>query len=440
MKQNAIFTTSTIMPSAESEIGNDASQSDTDCNLGKAEFDDFDGKQAWVVVTAAACSLFVYLGVLYSWGVMQVRLLETSSTSLTTLMFIGSLASSFMVSVSIPAGLVVQRIGYRMTALTGAMMMGLGEFLASWLTHHVEALFIVHGVMFGMGGGLSIFAVSTAPIRWFRKHRGLSMGIVLGGGSVGSAVMSVVTTVLVKHVDVAWTFRILGFLLWAVCIPSAFLIRPPPGSDNSHLQLQWFRFRDFKFLILLLGTACATFPLFIPPYFIPIFARTVTSWEHAAVLGLAVWNVASTIGRVGAGHLSDCLLGPMNSLVLCLLLTGLSMLVVWPFASSMAVLMCFIVLNGIGCGAFFSLVPVVLGSAFGATNVLGTIPLIWTTWFFGFFFGSPIGSGLYSLAGRGDSVEAYRPAAYYGGAMSLMGMLFILAVRLMQNKTVFTKV
>ncbi|EGY23292.1 uncharacterized protein VDAG_04730 [Verticillium dahliae VdLs.17] len=379
MKQNAIFTTSTIMPSAESEIGNDASQSDTDCNLGKAEFDDFDGKQAWVVVTAAACSLF--LDITYDADVHR----------LTSVVFHG-------------------------------------------------ALFIVHGVMFGMGGGLSIFAVSTAPIRWFRKHRGLSMGIVLGGGSVGSAVMSVVTTVLVKHVDVAWTFRILGFLLWAVCIPSAFLIRPPPGSDNSHLQLQWFRFRDFKFLILLLGTACATFPLFIPPYFIPIFARTVTSWEHAAVLGLAVWNVASTIGRVGAGHLSDCLLGPMNSLVLCLLLTGLSMLVVWPFASSMAVLMCFIVLNGIGCGAFFSLVPVVLGSAFGATNVLGTIPLIWTTWFFGFFFGSPIGSGLYSLAGRGDSVEAYRPAAYYGGAMSLMGMLFILAVRLMQNKTVFTKV
>ncbi|EEY23385.1 conserved hypothetical protein [Verticillium alfalfae VaMs.102] len=379
MKQNAILTSFPAMPSAESENGNDASQSDTDCNLEKPGFDDFDGKQAWVVVTAAACSLF--LDITYDADVHR---------------------------------------------LPGIVFHG--------------ALFIVHGVMFGMGGGLSIFAVSTAPIRWFKKHRGLSMGIVLGGGSVGSAVMSVVTTVLVKHVDVAWTFRILGFLLWAVCIPSAFFIRPPPGSDNSHLQLQWFRFRDSKFLILLLGTACATFPLFIPPYFIPIFARTVTSWEHAAVLGLAVWNVASTIGRVGAGHLSDCLLGPMNSLVLCLLLTGLSMLVVWPFASSMAVLMTFIVLNGIGCGAFFSLVPVVLGSAFGATNVLGTIPLIWTTWFFGFFFGSPIGSGLYSLAGRGDSVEAYRPAAYYGGAMSLMGMLFILAVRSMQSKTVFTKV
>ncbi|KAM0270623.1 hypothetical protein ACHAQH_009384 [Verticillium albo-atrum] len=355
-------------------------------------------------------------------------------------MFVGSLASSFMVSVSIPAGLMVRRFGYRTTALTGAILMGLGEFLASWLTEHVEGLFVVHGVMFGVGGGLSIFAVSTAPIRWFKKHRGLSMGIVLGGGSVGSAVMSVATTLLVKQVDVAWTFRILGFLLWAVCIPAAFVIRPPPGSDNSHLRLQWFRFRDSKFLTLLLGTACATFPLFIPPYFIPIFARTVTSWEHAAVLGLAAWNVASTIGRVGAGHLSDSLLGPMNSLVLCLLLTGLSMLAVWPFASSMAVLMVFIVLNGIGCGAFFSLVPVVLGSAFGVMNVLGTIPLIWTAWFFGFFFGSPIGSGLYSLAGHGDAVEAYRPAAYYGGAMSLVGMLFIIVVRLAHRKSFFAKV
>ncbi|KAM0327583.1 hypothetical protein ACHAQA_005876 [Verticillium albo-atrum] len=326
--QDSIFTKSPVMSSSESEKGNDTIQSDSDCVPQKLEFTDFDGKQAWVVVAAAACSLFIYLGVLYSWGVMQVRLLETSSTSLTTLMFVGSLASSFMVSVSIPAGLMVRKFGYQITALTGAVLMGLGEFLASWLTEHVEGLFIVHSIMFGVGGGLSIFAVSTAPIRWFKKHRGLSMGIVLGGGSVGSAVMSVATTLLVKQVDVAWTFRILGFLLWAVCIPAAFLIHPPPGSDNSHLKLQWFRFRDSKFLILLIGTAFATFPLFIPPYFIPIFART----------------------------------------------------------------------------------------------------------------GSPIGSGLYSLSGRGDDIEAYRPAAYYGGAMSLAGMLFILAVRLTQTKRVFAKI
>ena len=113
--------------------------------------------RGWVPVGAAAASLFVYLGVIYSWGVLQVRLVETTSASLTTLMFVGSLATSFMISISTLAGLAVRTLGYPSTALLGAGLMGLGEFLASWATAHVAALFVLHGLVFGVGGGLSIF-------------------------------------------------------------------------------------------------------------------------------------------------------------------------------------------------------------------------------------------------------------------------------------------
>ena len=62
-----------------------------------------------------------------------------------------------MISVSIVAGTSVRKFGYQMTALTGGVLMGLGEFLSSWTTRHVVALFVFHGVIFGVGGGLSIF-------------------------------------------------------------------------------------------------------------------------------------------------------------------------------------------------------------------------------------------------------------------------------------------
>ena len=113
--------------------------------------------RGWIPVAAAACSLFFYLGVIYSWGIMQIRLVETTSSSLTTLMFVGSLATSFMISLSILASMAVRRFGYQATALAGACLMGLGEFLASWATAHVGALFVLHGLIFGVGGGLSIF-------------------------------------------------------------------------------------------------------------------------------------------------------------------------------------------------------------------------------------------------------------------------------------------
>jgi hypothetical protein len=117
----------------------------------------FDGSKGWITVAAAACSLFVYLGVIYSWGIMQVKLVETASSSLTTLTFVGSLATSFMISISILSGNAVRKFGYQKTAFAGGFLMGLGEFLASWTTKHIGALFVFHGVLFGIGGGLSIF-------------------------------------------------------------------------------------------------------------------------------------------------------------------------------------------------------------------------------------------------------------------------------------------
>ncbi|KAF4332261.1 MCH2 (monocarboxylate permease) [Fusarium beomiforme] len=419
--------------SSDNEKGNDTdtSQPETADPITAPPAIQFDNPKGWIAVAAAACSLFVYLGVIYSWGIMQVRLVEVTGTNLTTLTFVGSLATSFMISLSVLSGIAVRKLGYQKTALAGGILMGLGEFLASWTTKHVGALFVFHGVIFGIGGGLSIFACSTAPLRWFKRHRGLAMGIVFGGGSLGAAVISIATNLLVRQVDVAWTFRILGFMLWGVCIPASYFIQQPEGSMNAGLKLQWYRFREPRFLLIIAGTALSCFPLFIPPYFIPIFTRSMGYSQQIAIIILAAWNLASTVGRVLGGYTADHLLGPLNSLIVCLLFIGLSSLVVWPLASSVGIFSIFLVFNGIGCGAFFSLVPPMLGATLGPENTLGVLPIVWTTWFCGFFFGTPIASGIYSLAGSStdNSLSVFRPAAYYAGGMSIIGLLFIIYIR-----------
>ncbi|KAF9876675.1 ricin b lectin [Colletotrichum karsti] len=395
----------------------------------------YDDRKAWITVVASSLTMFVYLGVIYSWGIMQVRLVETTSSSLTTLTFVGSMATSFMICFSIVSDKIVCRIGYRLTALIGGFFMGLGEVLASFLTHHVIALFFLHGLLFGLGGGLCIFSVSTAPMSLFKKHKALAMGFVFGGGSLGSAIMSVVTNYLVKDLDVAWTFRILGFILWGVSIPASyFLPRRNKMANKGSRQLQWYRFKEPRFLMLVAGTVLACFPLFIPPYFIPIFSRSMGYSKEIGVIILAAWNLASTFGRVVAGWVADSVLGPVESLAICMLLMALSSLVVWPLSSSIGIFSVYLIFNGIGCGAFFSLTPIVVSSTFGGENTLSIIPVVWTTWFCGFFFGTPIASGLYSLSGRADDIEAFRPAAYYAGAMALAGFACLLGIRFTRAK------
>jgi len=36
------------------------------------------------------------------------------------------------------------------------VLLGLGEFLSSWFSGHLGALFVTHGILFGVGGGLTI--------------------------------------------------------------------------------------------------------------------------------------------------------------------------------------------------------------------------------------------------------------------------------------------
>ena len=155
------------------------------------------------------------------------------------------------------------------------------------------------------------------------------------------------------------------------------------ASLLTHLR---YRFKEFDFLIIFFGSALACFPLFIPPYFIPIFARAISQSGNTAIIGLTIWNIASTVGRVFAGYTADSLLGPINTFLFSLVCCAVSSLVIWPFSSSMGVLAVFAVINGIGCGSFFSLFPTVLGSVFGPENVMAVLPIMWGGWFFGFFF------------------------------------------------------
>ena len=115
-----------------------------------------DSWRGWVVVAASASSLFVFMGVIYSWGILQANLAHNSNMSLTTLTFVGSLATSFMTSICVFVGKAVRKFGYRETAIAGAILLGLGEFASSWVTHNLGALFVTHGVIFGVGGGLTI--------------------------------------------------------------------------------------------------------------------------------------------------------------------------------------------------------------------------------------------------------------------------------------------
>jgi MFS family permease len=281
--------------------------------------------------------------------------------------------------------------------------------------------------------------VSTVPAQYFLRRRGLANGIVYAGGGVGGAAISLITEQLLKSVGLAWTFRLMGIVTLATGLPAAYLLRERVPATRRSL-VEWKLFGSLKFDLLFAAGVTATFPLFVPPFFLPIYCQSIGLGSSVGASMVAVFNFSSALGRIGLGLLSDRV-GPLNSLFVSLFLSGISMLVLWPFSSSLRPLVFFVVINGAANGGFFAVMPTVVGSTFGSQRVAVAMGMIVTGWAGGYLMGGPIaGYLLQAFGGAEQGISAYRPAMYYAGSMSMGAAIMVGFMRLRINNKLIQKV
>lgn len=114
----------------------------------------WDTKEGWPVVAAGSAIFFVFLGLIYSYGIVQLHLAESHLASVSTLSFIGSVGAAISPLTGTLVARVIRTVGYRYTAFLGGIFLGLGEFTAGWATKSVPAMFVTQGFLFGVGAGL----------------------------------------------------------------------------------------------------------------------------------------------------------------------------------------------------------------------------------------------------------------------------------------------
>ena len=165
------------------------------------------------------------------------------------------------------------------------------------------------------------------------------------------------------------------------------MVRPPPPSKLLEfayymaLFLTSYRrlFRDIRFALLFAVGAIATFPLFVPPFFLPLYTESMGMTSGVGAGMVAAFNFSSAVGRLMCGFCSDRL-GPLNTLFMSLLLSALSMLILWPVSTSIGPLIVFVIINGMANGGFFSTMPTVVGNVFGSARVSVAMGMIVTSW------------------------------------------------------------
>ena len=343
-----------------------------------------DGGYGWVIIAGCAIVAWWNIGVSYTWGVYQTALLERGVGSALVLSFCGSLSPAIMSALAMLNARAMRSLGTRKLAITGITCNALSQIGASFVTHNVVGLFFLPGVLLGIGMSSCFMAFSVAPAHYFSRKRGLANGLVYAGGGLGGAVMSIATNVMIERYGVEWAFRISGIVLAATALPAAWLIKERTPIQASGF-VDWSLFRQSNFAILFLASAIGVFPLFVPPFFIPLYGRSMGLSSSTGAALLAGFNFSSCVGRIFSGHLCD-ILGPLNTLIAFLLINALTMIALWPASTSLAPLAVFAVMNGLTNGGFFSSIPTVVGNVFGSARVGTAMGMMITGWMFGYLF------------------------------------------------------
>lgn len=400
------------------------------------------GGYGWTVMFGCSVITFMFNGFSGSWGVLQAALFETyqNQESTSTLSFVGSLGIALCVALGLGSVRVSQLIGARNSMLLGVLLISFGVLFSSFTVDNIGGLFVTAGVSFGLGSSLSYTMCNTLPMQWFNSRLGIANGLVKLGGGLGSTVMAVVLQSLIDRVGIPWALRIIGFFSLVTGIPAALLIREhAPSNRASFVDLSLFK--SMPFCCLFLSGVVGTFALFVPPFFLPLFARSIGLSPSTGAGIVAGFNACTAIGRLGAGFACDKF-GPTNMLLLTMTLNAFSMLSIWPVSYSIGPLVIFAALNGIANGAFFVTMPTAIGRLIPPGQVAVGMSMAITGWTGGYLMGSPIAGILVAATGaeKAHTVEPYRAAIFYAGGVALASAAFVLVARLRMDSKLIKKV
>lgn len=388
-----------------------------------------DGGYGWTIVAASFVLNFWINGYITAWGVIQTAIVQTAElkTDIRTITFVGSLCMACIVFFGLISVRIMDLFGVRYTSLVAVTIFGLGLVATSFTLHHLAGLFCVAGALIGCGASLLFTATNVLPIQWFSSRLGMANGLVKAGGGVGATVIPIATQGLIDKLGMAWTVRTLGFMTLATGIPCAWLLKDRMRTRRAS-RFNWSQLKEFPFLVVTIAGAVGVFGLYVPPYFLPLFARSIGLSSSVGAGLVAGFGASTAVGRVLGGWACDRI-GSFNALAISALINSVTMLAIWPVSTSLPPLFVFALINGCTNGSFFVALPTAV-AALAPGSAATAISLMTSFWTPGYLLGTPLAGILIDATGAADasSIGPYRAAIFYAaGTGALATFLAVLA-------------
>ena len=329
------------------------------------------------------------------------------------------------------------RSGAGPVSLLGMTMLGAGAMLAGFIDSEWQ-LYLVYGAMMGLLGYATVYGpLSVNAMRWFENRRGLAVGLVTAGESIGGTVWPPVFRYFNETAGWRDTFFGFGVFVLVTALPLSLVLwrRMParnassPGdrgrSAESRSGTPAARQRTIALSTFATQTA---FCLAIVGCCVSMAMPVAHLVAHASDLGhataraaemLATALLAATVVRFVGGAL---LVDRIGGLVSLLAFSGLQTAALLSYAAVDGLLALYAVsaLFGIGYGGISICYPVIVrehlppaeaGRRLGVVLLFGTLAMGLGGWLAGYLF---------------DWTGSYTPAFLVGAAFNATNLIVVL--------------
>jgi OFA family oxalate/formate antiporter-like MFS transporter len=419
----------------------------------------------WIVV-AGGILIQLCLGAIYAWSAFTKKLTDPETFNFnkteTQIIFAVGLAS-FALFMALIAGKWQAKVGPRVVAITGGLIMGAGYILASFAPNDHSAFWWILlgvGLLGGAGIGFAYVCPIAALVKWFPDKKGLITGLAVAGFGFGALIWIKLTGGFdfgLFNLSPGWNglygmewtiqevFRLYGIVFaLAVFVGALVMVNPPEGwlptgwtppaastasSGAANFTMgQMVATPQFwgLFMTFVVGATSGLMVIGIIKLFgmDKLMAADIPEDEALVMTGTAMafyYALCNGLGRILWGMISD-FTGRKAAIILMCLAQGVMMIGFYFIAGSEWGLYIGAAIIGFNFGGNFALFPAATADFFGNKNVGSNYPLVFLAYGVGGIVG-PI------LGGKMGDAANWQMAFIPAGIACLAGAVIMIAMR-----------
>lgn len=223
--------------------------------------------------------------------------------------------------------------------------------------------FLAQGLVLGIGLSLVVLpAFATVP-HYFAKHRGLAMGLVVSGSSMGGVIWPIALRNLFEEVGFGWGVRICAFIMIPLLGFAILTIRLPASAslNGKHIKKKpdLSIIKNPVLLLLAAGLFFVYLGLFSPFFYITSWTVSLGLDADMGFYMVSIVNAASLFGRILPGLMADRM-GAYNIMIISAGLSGV-VCTCWTEATSIAGIVVLSLAYGFVSGVSYILPSLPLG-------------------------------------------------------------------------------